>query len=75
VGLPKRQPALGEKVETGELLGTGTDPVTNRRFEIRAPAAGVLIGSAHPRVVLPSFALFHIARREPAMAEASETEE
>jgi predicted deacylase len=67
--------ALGDKVETGELLGTVTDPVTNQRFEIRAPVAGILVGSAHPRVVLPGFALFHIARHEQATAEASETEE
>jgi predicted deacylase len=55
---------LGESVEKGALLGTVTDPVTHARIEVLAPDRGLLVGRAHPQVVLPGFGLFHIARTE-----------
>jgi predicted deacylase len=67
--------SLGERIEAGALLGSVSDPVTSERVEIRAPFAGTLIGMAFPKVVLPGFGLFHVARHEQGSAESSETEE
>lgn len=64
--------ALGERVEKGDLLGTVTDPVTNERVEVRAPDRGIVVGRAHPQVVLPGFGLFHIARIEQGPDEGPE---
>ena len=64
--------ALGERVDKGDLLGTVTDPVTNERHEVRAPDRGMLVGRAHPQVVLPGFGLFHIARTEQGPDEGPE---
>lgn len=51
---------LGDRVKSGDLLGTVTDPLTDERSEIVAPEAGRIIGMALPQVVLPGFATFHL---------------
>jgi predicted deacylase len=51
---------VGDSVRADQLLGTVTDPVSNKRTEIRAPVAGRIIGMAVPQVVIPGFAMFHI---------------
>ena len=51
---------LGEQVQAGDLLGTVTDPVSNERKRVEAPARGRIIGMAVPQVVIPGFAAFHL---------------
>jgi predicted deacylase len=51
---------LGQRVRTGELLGTVTDPITNVRSELRAPQDGRVLGMAQNQVVMPGFAAFRI---------------
>ena len=60
--LSDREP--GEALEKGAILGTVTDPTTSARVEITAPFSGMLLGMAHPQVVLPGFGLFHIGRHD-----------
>ena len=61
---------LGAQVTKDQLLGTVTDPINNRRFEIRAPHKGRLIGMALNQSVIPGFAAYHlgIAREEAELA-------
>lgn len=51
---------LGAEVESGEQLGTVTDPVSNERSLVVAPVSGRIIGMALSQVVIPGFAAFHI---------------
>ncbi len=51
---------LGASIARGELLGFITNPLSNRRSEIRSPADGRLLGRALDQFVLPGFAIFHI---------------
>lgn len=55
---------LGDEVDEGDLLGTVTDPVSDRSYEIRASREGVVIGAALPQVVLSGYGVFHIGRFE-----------
>lgn len=71
--LSERTP--GELVREGDLLGDITDPVTSERREVRAPFAATLIGMAHPQVVLPGDALFHLAKHEAGPTEPFEHDE
>ena len=52
--------SLGQRVRTGDLLGTVTDPITNVRSELRAPQDGRILGMAQNQVVMPGFAAFRI---------------
>ena len=52
--------SLGERVRKGKLLGTITDPVTNVRSEMVAPANGRILGMALNQVLMPGFATFRI---------------
>ncbi len=61
---------VGAQVQAGDLLGTVTDPITNRRSEIRAPYGGQVIGMALNQVMFPGFAAYHIGHAA-AMPEAS----
>jgi hypothetical protein len=60
---------LGTRIEVGDVLGTITDPITNEGITVVARDDGELIGMAVPQVVLPGFALFHLARREGPLLE------
>ena len=51
---------LGKKVNPGDILGTVTDPITNRRNEIQSPVKGRILGMALNQVVMPGFAAFRI---------------
>jgi uncharacterized protein len=51
---------LGEKVETGQLLATIADPVTDVVHRIEAQESGIVIGMAMPQIVLSGYGLFHI---------------
>ena len=51
---------LGEKVKTGDILGTVTDPITNRSSVIRSSVDGQVIGMAVNQMVMPGFAAYHV---------------
>jgi predicted deacylase len=51
---------LGQQIETGDVLGTVTDPITNRQLPIRSPHDGRVLGMALNQVVLPGFAAYRI---------------
>jgi predicted deacylase len=51
---------LGERIGSGDLLGTVTDPVSNERTRLLAPVSGRILGMAVSQVVIPGFAAFHI---------------
>lgn len=52
--------ALGDEVDSGDLLGTVTNPINGDESEIRAPNTGKVIGMAFNQVVIPGFAAYHI---------------
>ena len=67
---------LGEIVSEGQLLGTVTDPIGNKREYLVAPLRGRILGMAVNQVVMPGFAAFHIGRvAGEALAIESTTEE
>jgi hypothetical protein len=51
---------LGETIWAGDILGTITDPITNRSTTVWSSESGSILGMAVPQVVLPGFALFHV---------------
>lgn len=51
---------LGAQVTQGQVLGTVTDPINNRRYEIRSPHRGKIIGMALNQSVIPGFAAYHV---------------
>ncbi len=51
---------LGERIGSGDVLGTVTDPVSNERTRLIAPVPGRILGMAVSQVVIPGFAAFHI---------------
>jgi len=51
---------LGQRVNIGDLLGTITDPITNRRDEIHSQHKGRILGMARNQVVMPGFAAYRI---------------
>lgn len=68
---------LGRKVETDELLGTVTDPITNKVTEIRATREGRILGMAVNQFVIPGFAVYHLGIPAPRedLAKLTEGEE
>lgn len=44
----------------GQVLGTVTAPITNRRSQIQSPHRGRILGMALDQLVLPGFAIYHI---------------
>jgi hypothetical protein len=59
---------LGDQVESGDLLGSVIDPLSNQRTGVYAPFAGHVIGMALSQVVIPGFAAFHIGVDAEAIA-------
>lgn len=51
---------LGQKVKAGDILGTVTDPITNRSSVIRSSVDGQVIGMAVNQMVMPGFAGYHV---------------
>ena len=62
-GLLLSDVTLGEVVAKGQVLGRVIDPLHDREAEIRAPAAGHVLGMSQNRQVLPGFALFHLGEQ------------
>ena len=60
---------LGDTVKTGELLGHISDPFVEKRTEILAQSSGKIIGMALNQMVLPGYAIYHIAIDQGAIAE------
>lgn len=50
----------GDKVASGQLLGTVTDPINNVRSRIVSPQAGRILGMAVNQMVMPGYAVFRI---------------
>lgn len=51
---------LGQNVKKGDILGSVTDPITNRSSVIRATVDGQIIGLALNQMVMPGFAAYHV---------------
>ena len=64
-GILSSQTKLGKKVSAGELLGTVTDPITNKMTEIRSPKDGRILGMAVNQFVIPGFAVYHLGLPVP----------
>jgi predicted deacylase len=64
---------LGERVGSGDLLGTVTDPVSNERTRLVAPVSGHILGMAVSQVVIPGFAAFHIGVATQPLGEVGAT--
>ncbi len=56
---------LGDDVDTGDVLGVVTNPITNVKREIVSPHDGQVLGMALNQVVMPGFAAFHIGISAP----------
>lgn len=54
---------LGDEITAGQVLGTVTDPITNRRSSIESPYDGRILGMAINQVVMPGFAAFHLGKK------------
>ncbi|WP_052368252.1 succinylglutamate desuccinylase/aspartoacylase family protein [Algiphilus aromaticivorans] len=66
---------IGQNVTEGALLGTVTDPITNRRSEIHSPYDGRILGMALNQAVIPGFAAYHIGvqRQQEELVEPADT--
>lgn len=51
---------LGQRVSSGDILGTVTDPITNDQHLIYSPVSGRVVGMALNQVVMPGFATFNL---------------
>ena len=51
---------LGDMVNTDEVLGTITDPITNESSSILATTSGRIIGMAVDQFVMPGYGCYHI---------------
>lgn len=57
---------LGERVKTGQVLGTVVDPVTNTGSAILAPFDGRILGMAENQVVQTGYATYHVGVEKAA---------
>ncbi len=51
---------LGDMINTDEVLGTITDPITNESSSILATTSGRIIGMAVDQFVMPGYGCYHI---------------
>lgn len=67
---------IGDNVIEGDVLGVVTDPITNKKMELKSPVSGNIIGMAVNQVVVPGFAAYHIGIKstQEAMAHSSDDE-
>ncbi len=54
---------LGDDVVVGQLLGTISDPLSDKEAEVTSPLSGRVIGMAIDQVVMPGFAAYHLGYR------------
>jgi len=57
---------LGQRVKTGDLLGSITDPITNISSDVFAPREGRILGMALNQIVMPGFAMYRLGMESPA---------
>lgn len=51
---------LGDEIEVGQVLGTISDPLSDKVAPVVTPIRGRVLGMALDQVVMPGFAAFHI---------------
>ncbi|WP_420427929.1 succinylglutamate desuccinylase/aspartoacylase family protein [Algiphilus sp.] len=74
-GILTSEVALGDMVGEGDILGSITDPITNRRVHLTSPYHGRVIGMALNQAVIPGFAAYHIGvQREERAARDPEAQ-
>lgn len=66
---------VGDAVKQGDILGSVTDPITNRSSVVRASAPGTIIGMALNQMVMPGFAAYHLGLAKAAGAALQQTAE
>lgn len=66
---------VGDTVKEGDILGSVTDPITNRSSVIRASANGTIIGMALNQMVMPGFAAYHLGLAKAAGTAIQQTAE
>lgn len=59
-GILFSQVKLGKRVKQGDVLGTVTDPISNKQSTITSPFNGRILGKAMNQFVMPGYATFHI---------------
>jgi predicted deacylase len=64
-GLLRSHVTVGDRVDSGDRLGTVVDPSTNRRSAIFSPISGRIVGMALDQVVIPGFAAYHVGTASP----------
>ena len=62
---------LGDPVEPGQVLGAVSDPLSDATTFVGSPIAGRVIGMAVDQVVMPGFAVFHLAYDAHPLAESA----
>jgi predicted deacylase len=71
-GIVQTECHLGERVKSGQLLATVSDPFGEVEIDVPASVAGLVIGRSTSPLTLEGDALFHVARFEDAQeAEAT----
>ncbi|OBS09736.1 succinylglutamate desuccinylase/aspartoacylase family protein [Acidihalobacter prosperus] len=73
-GILRSYAALGAYVDRDALLGIVADPFGDNESEVRAPAAGVVIGRTQIPLIHEGEALYHLARFKAPEAVASSLE-
>lgn len=68
-GLP-----LGKRVKKNDIIGKITAPLSGMKWDVIAPADGIIIGRTHLPLVYEGDALFHIARFHQVSAAAKQVE-
>lgn len=64
-GIMLAQVEVGDRVRTGDVLATVTNPISSHTRVLRSPHTGRVIGRAVNQVVIPGFAAFHIGLAVP----------
>jgi predicted deacylase len=64
-GIMLAQVEVGDRVRTGDVLATVTNPISSHTAVLRSPHNGRVIGRAVNQVVIPGFAAFHIGLALP----------
>lgn len=64
-GIMLAQVEVGDRVKTGDVLATVTNPISSHIRVLRSPHTGRVIGRAVNQVVIPGFAAFHIGLAVP----------
>ena len=59
-GILFSQVKLGKRVKQGDVLGTVTDPISNKQSNIVSPFNGRILGMAMNQFVMPGYATFHV---------------